>query len=103
MLVYKASQAGKQVIEIDPENTSQDCSNPKCDNRIEKDLSERTHKCNECGLEIDRDLNASLNIVNRAIELVGAGTAQNRALGHQGASGGTIPLSRVVEQGSHVL
>ena len=28
-------------------------------------LSERTYICNECGLEIDRDLNASINIHNQ--------------------------------------
>ena len=27
-------------------------------------LSERTYNCNECGFEIDRDLNASINILN---------------------------------------
>jgi len=41
--------------------SSKTCSN--CDTVIEKlDLSERIFKCDHCGLEIDRDLNASITI-----------------------------------------
>ena len=44
-------------------------SSKKCSNcGIKKEslkLSERTYICNECGLEIDRDLNASINIHNQ--------------------------------------
>ena len=30
-------------------------------------LSERVYKCETCGLEIDRDFNASLNLANYAL------------------------------------
>jgi len=62
---YKASHAGVETFEVSPEYTTQDCSN--CENRVEKELSDKTHDCEECGLTIDRDLNAARNIVQRAI------------------------------------
>jgi len=64
MLRYKAECAGSRLIEVDPYYTSQECS--CCGARVSKQLSERLHKCGECGLVLDRDLNASRNILNRA-------------------------------------
>jgi putative transposase len=61
---YKAENAGKRVILIDPKNTSKICS--RCGSLIPKELSERTHSCS-CGLVLDRDLNASINILRRGI------------------------------------
>ena len=60
MCIYKAERAGGRIIKVNPKNTTKMCS--RCGNLIEKDLSERIHKCS-CGLEIDRDLNASINIL----------------------------------------
>jgi len=64
MLSYKAESAGLEVIEVDARNTSRICSN--CGNIQEMPLSERMYSCNRCGLRIDRDINASINILNRA-------------------------------------
>ncbi len=63
---YKAEWAGKTVEFVDPKSTSQLCS--KCGNKEHLELSDRVFKCSKCGLEIDRDLNASINIRNRSIE-----------------------------------
>lgn len=63
---YKAEWAGKIVEFVDSKNTSQICSG--CGNIEHLDLSDRIFKCSKCGLEIDRDLNASINIRNRSIE-----------------------------------
>jgi putative transposase len=60
-LEYKAACAGKQVIVVEPAYTSQDCSG--CGERIQKTLSVRTHVCTICGLVLDRDENAALNIL----------------------------------------
>ena len=60
ILSFKAAEAGKKVIKVPVKNTSQLCS--KCGHLVEKDLSIRVHKCS-CGLEIDRDWNAALNIL----------------------------------------
>ena len=64
MLRYKAEWAGARLIEVDPRNTSQECSS--CGTIVSKGLADRRHDCPNCGLSIDRDLNAARNILNRA-------------------------------------
>jgi putative transposase len=61
MLAYKAEKAGGHLIRIDPRNTSQRCSG--CAELVLKLLAVRTHSCPSCDLVIDRDWNASLNIL----------------------------------------
>lgn len=61
-LSYKAESADKILIKVDPKDTTKMCSS--CGKIVPKDLSDRIHEC-ECGLKIDRDLNASINILNR--------------------------------------
>lgn len=65
-LESKANQTGKYVVKVDPRNTSQICS--CCGVIVKKKLSERTHSCTECGLVIDRDVNAAINILQRSSE-----------------------------------
>jgi putative transposase len=57
---YKAENAGRAVLFVNPKDTSQVCSG--CGTVKNKELSERWHSC-ECGTEIDRDHNAALNIL----------------------------------------
>jgi putative transposase len=57
----KAERAGKCVVLVDPRYTSQMCS--CCGELVPKDLSVRTHDCPHCGLKLDRDHNAALNIL----------------------------------------
>jgi len=64
MLRYKAERAGVRLLEVDPRNSSQDCSG--CGMRVSKDLDTRRHECPHCGLSMDRDLNAARNILDRA-------------------------------------
>lgn len=66
---YKASSAGKKVEQIDPRGTTQRCSG--CGSSVKKSLSDRVHRCPTCGLILDRDLNAALNILD-----VGRGTPE---------------------------
>lgn len=56
---------GIEVIGVSPQYTSQDCSD--CGERIRKTLSTRTHICPTCGLILDRDQNAAINILARAL------------------------------------
>ena len=63
LLSYKAEEAGKSVVKVNPKNTSQMCS--KCGRLVKKALSVRVHKCPHCGLVLDRDLNAAKNIVHK--------------------------------------
>ncbi len=62
MLEYKANWYGKQVVKVGRfEPTSKTCS---CCGWINKELTlkDRMFACPVCGLEIDRDLNAAINI-----------------------------------------
>jgi len=69
-LASKAEEAGKHLVPIDPRNTSKLCS--RCDEIVDKTLADRTHDCPNCGLMIDRDHNAAINVLargQRALEL----------------------------------
>jgi putative transposase len=68
MLSYKAAEAGKITVAVNPRNTSQQCS--KCLILVPKGIEERVHNCPNCGLSIDRDLNASYNILRLGLESV---------------------------------
>jgi putative transposase len=63
-LSYKAESAGMKVMKVDARNTSKECSN--CGNIREMPLSVREYNCDKCGLQLDRDINASINIPKRA-------------------------------------
>jgi len=63
MLCYKAESAGCKVIFVNPEGTTQQCS--QCGAIVPKTLADRVHNCPSCGLVLDRDLNAAKNILNR--------------------------------------
>lgn len=59
-LSFKAENAGRKVIKINPNGTSQHCST--CGEKVPKNLTVRVHSCPNCGLKIDRDFNAAINI-----------------------------------------
>jgi putative transposase len=84
ILRYKAACAGTRLIEVDPYDTSQDCSG--CGIKVPKALSERLHECPHCGLAIDRDLNAARNILDRA----GVGPGLHNAAGYGIRAGGNL-------------
>ncbi|EHP88587.1 transposase, IS605 OrfB family [Methanotorris formicicus Mc-S-70] len=60
---YKANLEGVPVVEVSPRNTSKTCSRCGYVNRRLK--NERIFICSKCGLEIDRDLNAAINIAKK--------------------------------------
>ncbi len=65
ILGHKAESAGVRLAEVDPAHTSQDCSG--CGARVPKKLHVRVHACPECGLRLDRDVNAARNVLARAL------------------------------------
>ena len=68
MLEYKLSDRGKTLVKVDKfYPSSQLCS--CCGSRKKLKLSERKYICT-CGLEIDRDLNAAINIKNEGLKLL---------------------------------
>ena len=54
------------VIAVPPHYTTQKCSG--CGTMVKKSLSIRTHICTSCGVVLDRDHNAALNILHQALE-----------------------------------
>jgi len=63
-LLDKAADAGREVVLVDPANTSKTCSN--CGALFEGlTLAHRWVEC-ECGLSLDRDHNAAINVLIRA-------------------------------------
>ena len=74
-LEYKVAENQGYLVKIDAYYpSSKICSNCGCIKESLK-LSERTYKCNECGFEIDRDLNASINILNVGLKMIEATVA----------------------------
>lgn len=68
MLEYKLSDRGKTFVKVDRfYPSSQICS--CCGSRKKLSLSDRKYICT-CGLEIDRDLNAAINIKNEGLRLL---------------------------------
>jgi putative transposase len=66
---YFGHKYGKVTVAVSPYNTSQNCSN--CGKKVNKSLSTRTHICTHCGYVEDRDVNASINILNLGLSTVG--------------------------------
>ena len=68
MLEYKLSDRGKYFIKVDKwYPSSQICSH--CGRRKKLALDQRVYKC-ECGLNMDRDLNAAINIKNEGMRIL---------------------------------
>ncbi|RKZ48450.1 MAG: transposase [Candidatus Parabeggiatoa sp. nov. 2] len=67
---YKATLFGNWVQEVDQwfpsSKTCSNCGNKKRDLR----LSERVYHCDTCGYEVDRDLNAAINIEREGLRLL---------------------------------
>jgi len=57
---YKAEKVGKRVVRIGEAFTTQVCA--RCGKKVKRKLSERTIRC-DCGHELDRDLNAAINLL----------------------------------------
>jgi IS605 OrfB family transposase len=69
-LTYKAACAGGRVLRVNPAYTNQTCS--ACGNREKLTLADRTFRCPCCGMVLDRDHNASLNILALGLQGIGA-------------------------------
>ena len=65
---YKAESAGTTVIMVNPANTTKMCS--RCGTLVDMGLKDRTYKCLSCGLILDRDKNAAINILRLGLQSV---------------------------------
>ena len=86
MTAYKAEKAGKPFVLVTARGTTQLCSD--CGSLIAKSLAQRVHRCPFCGLVLDRDHNAAINIASRA------GTARSHACGEVTTTDG-VSLTQV--------
>ncbi len=76
-LEYFAVKFDSETVAVAPHYTSQKCSN--CGAIVKKSLSTRTHKCS-CGCQLQRDVNAAINILKKAQQTRG-GHPQSNATG----------------------
>ena len=64
-LSYKAVWAGRELVVVDPAYTSQTCS---CCGSVDRDSrAGKRYSCALCGLEMDADVNASSNVLHKAL------------------------------------
>lgn len=67
MIAHKKGESSGRLIQVDPGNTAQLCVGAA--GKVEKSLSDRIHACPGCGLGVDNDLNAALNVLKRGLEI----------------------------------
>ena len=79
-LQYFGKVFGRIVVAVPPEYTSQDCF--ACGARLEKSLSTRTHESPKSRIVLDRHQNAAINILVKALRLVGIEVTNT--VGHTG-------------------
>ena len=64
MIVAKAEEAARTVVEVDPRYSSQECA--RCGHRAVESRRERRYLCVRCGFSVHADVNAALVIRRRA-------------------------------------
>ena len=70
ILGHVCFKRGAYFAKVDPNGTSQTC--PRCNTHTgKKELSERVHRCPECGYETNRDVAAAQVVLQRGYTAVG--------------------------------
>ncbi len=67
LFLQKLEYKCKLLIKIPAKNTTINCS--RCGNKVPKSLAVRIHRCDKCNLVIDRDYNASINILQKRLKI----------------------------------
>jgi len=67
--VQKLEYKCKLLVEVPARNTTINCS--RCGNKVPKSLAVRIHRCNICNLVMDRDYNASINVLQKGLNIFG--------------------------------
>jgi len=65
--IQKLEYKCKILVHVPAKNTTIDCC--RCGNKVPKSLAIRIHRCNVCNLVIDRDYNASINILKKGLSM----------------------------------
>ena len=66
-----AVKRGVWFVKVSPHGTTVNCSS--CGHKVPKTLSVRLHECPRCNLTMDRDENAAVNVLNKALQMHGVG------------------------------
>ena len=108
ILEHHGEKNGCHVVGVDPRGTTKECAS--CGAETSKPLWVREHSCPACGFELDRDWNASLNVLSRGLTELGVVHSEDTPAETATAvstDGGDTPIvvdgSRVVETGSPAL
>lgn len=102
VLKHHGRKHGCHVVEVEPAGTTKECS--RCGVETEKPLWVREHSCPSCGLELDRDWNAALNVFSRGLEELGVVHSEETPVETATAVDTvSVSASRVVEAGSPCL
>ncbi|AOW98946.1 transposase [Moorena producens PAL-8-15-08-1] len=94
-LEHFGTKFGRVTVAVNPAYTSQNCS--ECGEVVKKSLSTRTHVC-KCGCKLDRDHNAAINILKRALGTVGHTGTWVIDPNASGESTSTLSGSGLIEQ-----
>jgi len=73
MLEYKCLHVGKELHLIDERDTTKTCH--MCKRKKAMPLWQRTYRCENCGLVMDRDENSAVNIYQRFLARLGPHTS----------------------------
>ena len=105
ILEHHGRKNGCHVVEVEPAGTTKECAS--CGVETEKPLWVREHSCPSCGFTLDRDFNASLNVLSRGLAKLGVGHSEATPVETATAVDPThresVSASRVVESGSPAL
>lgn len=94
-LAYKAQWYNKELVKADMwYASSKTCSTCGCKKKILK-LKERVYKCDNCGLVIDRDLNAAINLAKYSPTL--KLSESNACGGRSSCLGKSLPMKQEIE------
>ena len=85
LIQYKAERAGCVAVGANPKYTSMTCN--KCKNVQKISLFQRTFLCVKCGISEDRDINASINILERALNSISSNFDSKTVKATEGHSG----------------
>ena len=70
-LQYKTQWYGREFVKVDSKYTSQMCS--RCGVVASENRQDKLYNCGICGLGMDADTNAAINILRRGLSSTGAG------------------------------
>jgi putative transposase len=98
---YKVTRKGHQFVQVSPEYTSQTCS--LCKHTQPMPLHIRIYNCPVCGNTIDRDINASRNILEKGWLQVGKGIPELMSVENRVQPNRTIDLASPFREAETIL